>query len=303
MLAHPLTVAPHTSYDPGARVSVEPFFGHWMVAVAEAAAIMGVESLDEATPAQMAEAWDLVAQASGLTLIDLAEAIAAQHHLKSADVAAAERTAARVVPGPLAWRRLVFPLRATERELVVATSNPLSIDTKRELARTSGRAVDFEVAPPRDITAELKRHYGPPSPEDLRPRPSVDEPTGPHILVVDDEPGVRALYRSILEAHGFRVSVAKDGPDALAKLTADPACDLVTLDYWMDKMNGLRVLQQMQANPALAHIPVIVVTGADNRAIELSLFEAGADDFITKPIDIPLFVLRIRAVLRRRRLR
>ena len=71
----------------------------------------------------------------------------------------------------------------------------------------------------------------------------------------------------------------------------------------LSRSHGLRVLQQMRHQPALADIPVIMVTGADDRNVELSLFEAGADDYVTKPIDIPLFVLRIRAVLRRRRLR
>jgi CheY-like chemotaxis protein len=271
-----------------------------MVAVAEAAAIAGVESLDDASPGKMSEAWDLVAQASGRSLSDLAGDIAAQHHIHVAVLTPVDSTACKVVPASVAWRRHVLPLRCTEKELVVATANPLSIDAKRELARTSGRIVHFEVAPPREITAALTLRYGPPRPEDLEARKSVDEPTGPHVLIVDDEPGVRALYRSILEEHGFRVSVAKDGPEALAMLAADESYDLVTLDYWMDKMNGLRVLQHIHAQPALADLPVIMVTGADNRDVELSLFEAGVDDFITKPIDIPLFVLRIRAVLRRR---
>jgi len=284
-------------------VSVEPFLGHWMVAVAEAAAIAGVESLDEASATKMSEAWDLVSQASGMSLTALARDIAVQHHLEVATVRSTDAHAVTLVPAAVAWRRNILPLRCSERDLVVATANPLSIDTKRELARTSGRVVHFEIAPPREISAAVIEAYGAPSQDDLRARPSTDEPAGPHVLVVDDEPGVRALYRSVLEEHGFRVSVAKDGPDALAMLAKDSSFDLVTLDYWMDKMNGLRVLQQIHAQPTLADMPVIMVTGADNRDVELSLFEAGVDDFITKPIDVPLFVLRIRAVLRRRRLR
>jgi DNA-binding response OmpR family regulator len=70
----------------------------------------------------------------------------------------------------------------------------------------------------------------------------------------------------------------------------------------MDKMNGLRVLQRIRSTGELRHMPVIMVTGADDRRIEMSLFEAGADDFIVKPIDGPLFMLRIQAVLRRRQL-
>jgi len=284
-------------------VSVEPFFGHWMVAVAEAAAIAGVDSLDAASPAKMTDAWKLVAHASHKSLDELAEEIAKQHHLQVANPAAADPHAAMVVPATVAWRRHVLPLRSTDKDLFVATANPLSVDAKRELARISGRIVHFEVAPPARITAALTERYGPPAPDVPDAHDPTDEPTGPHVLIVDDEPGVRALYRSVLEDQGFRVSVAKDGPEALAMLAADPSYDLVTLDYWMDRMNGLRVLQQMRHQPALADIPVIMVTGADDRNVELSLFEAGADDYVTKPIDIPLFVLRIRSVLRRRRLR
>jgi DNA-binding response OmpR family regulator len=121
------------------------------------------------------------------------------------------------------------------------------------------------------------------------------------VLVVDDEAGQRALFRSILEEGGCRVTVARDGSEAVSLLRGDTRFDLVTLDYWMDKMNGLRVLQQIRSDASLAAMPVIMVTGADDRRIEMSLFEAGADDYVAKPVDAPLFMLRIQAVLRRRR--
>jgi CheY-like chemotaxis protein len=273
-----------------------------MVAVAEAAALAGVERLEDASATKMAEAWDIVSQAAGLKPTELAEGIAEQHRLEVGDVRSADARAAKLVPNAVAWRRNVMPLRYSERELVVATANPLSIDTKRELARTSGRTVEFEVVPPREISAAIIKTYGAPDPEGLSRPLAADEPAGPHVLVVDDEPGARTLYRSILQGGGFRVSVARDGPEALEMLAGDPTVDLVTLDYWMDKMNGLRVLQQIHAQPALANMPVIMVTGADHRDIAMTLFEAGADDYIAKPVDPPLFVLRVRAVLRRRRL-
>ena len=96
------------------------------------------------------------------------------------------------------------------------------------------------------------------------------------------------------------MTLAKDGAEALEKLQTDSGFDLMTLDYWMDKMNGLRVLQGVRTKSSVRDLPVIMVTGAGDRRIEMSLFEAGADDFISKPIDPPLFLLRIKAVLRRR---
>ncbi len=105
----------------------------------------------------------------------------------------------------------------------------------------------------------------------------------------------------MLEGQGYQVTTAKDGPAALEILADDGTVDLVTLDYYMDKMNGLRVLQQLRADKRIRQTPVIMVTGAEDRRIEMSLFEAGADDFVAKPIDAPLFLLRVQAVLRRRR--
>ena len=98
-------------------------------------------------------------------------------------------------------------------------------------------------------------------------------------------------------------TLATDGPEAIRMLEGDDSVDLITLDYWMNEMNGLRVLQQVRARHELDDTPVIMVTGAEDRRIEMSLFEAGADDFIVKPIDAPLFILRIQAALRRRQLR
>lgn len=122
-------------------------------------------------------------------------------------------------------------------------------------------------------------------------------------MVAVAEAGGRALSRSVLESTGFRVTLARNGAEAIELLAGPDSFDLMTLDYLMDRMNGLRVLQSVRANPRHRDLPVIMVTGADDRRIEMSLFEAGADDFVVKPIDAPLFTLRIQAVLRRRQLR
>jgi PleD family two-component response regulator len=198
-----------------------------------------------------------------------------------------------------------MPLRCSDRELAIATANPLSQDAKREIAGLASRNVRFEIAAPVDIELAVLKAYGKATEEErASPAPSEQvRPGGPHVLVVDDEAGARALFRSVLEEGGYRVTLATDGKQAMRLLQGDINYDLVTLDYWMDKMNGLRVLQQVRAHPTLGKVPVIMVTGADDRRIEMSVFEAGADDFIVKPIDAPLFILRIQAALRRRQLR
>jgi len=275
-----------------------------MVAVAEAAAVAGASDLDTATSSQLIKAWDLVRKTADVTMEGLAKRIADQNQLLVAALNGADARATVLVPGDVAHRRTVLPLRCTERDVAVATANPLSQVAKRDIAELTGRHVTFEVAPPEALVAAIRAAYGDveAAESDLGiGRRETPLPGGPHVLVVDDEPGQRALFRSILEGAGYRVTVASDGREALGMLHEDVPFDLVTLDYWMDQMNGLRVLQQIRSQASTKGLPVIMVTGADDRRIEMSLFEAGADDYVAKPIDGPLFLLRIRAVLRRRR--
>ena len=284
----------------------EPFFGNWMVAVVEAAEVAGAAELDEATVDQLTKAWGLVREAADITLSELTARIAEQSHLRVADLDAKDPHATMLVPAGVARQRNILPLRVTEKELVVATSNPLSQEVRRQVGQLTSREVTFEVAPPNELASAVEATYGPPLEGERGDvpikQPETAQPSGPHVLVVDDEAGQRALFRSILEEGGFRVEVARDGEEAIQMLRKPDRFALVTLDYWMDKMNGLRVLQMIRSDPAVADVPVIMVTGADDRQIEMSLFEAGADDFIVKPVDGPLFILRIQAVLRRRQL-
>ncbi len=273
-----------------------------MAAVAEAAEVVGARDLDDATGEQLAKAWGLVRRSADLSREELAARIASEAGL---DLAVLDdvHPAAPLLPGRVARWRTIMPVSCTDREIVVATANPLSQAARREVAELTGRTVRFQVAPPFDILAALDTAY--PDVDDGSAPLPPSEPRdrggeGPRILVVDDEAGQRTLFRSILEEGGFRVDVARDGQAALEALATDPDYDLVTLDYWMDRMNGLRVLQHLRNRPDTADVAVIMVTGADDRQIEMSLFEAGADDYVAKPIDGPLFLLRVRAVLRRR---
>lgn len=280
----------------------DPIFGNWLVAVAEAAEVAGAPSLDGASVEQMSKAWDLVRQTADVTKKELTEAIARQAGIPAANLEEADSRADVLVPAEVAHRRNVLPMGCTGREVTVATANPLSQEAKREIAKLTGRTVLFRLAPPDELHRAVVSAYGPAGPAEEALRRVETEPlSGPHVLVVDDEAGPRELFRSLLEENGYRVTVARDGPSAMEMMRADPSYHLVTLDYYMDKMNGLRVLQQIRADKAIRQVPVIMLTGADDRRIEMSLFEAGADDFISKPVDPALFLLRVKAVLRRRR--
>ena len=105
----------------------------------------------------------------------------------------------------------------------------------------------------------------------------------PKVLVVEDSFTVRELQRSILEAAGYRVVVARDGRDALEQLAADTEIELVVTDVEMPAMDGLALTRAIRENPARASLPVVIVTSRatdDDRAEGLA---AGADVYMTKP--------------------
>ncbi len=111
------------------------------------------------------------------------------------------------------------------------------------------------------------------------------------ILIVDDEEQNRELLEAIMGALGHDTETARDGPEALAKLKLD--VDLVLLDIMMPGMDGFEVVQRIRENPELGSVPVIMVTSLSSKEDRLRAVEAGANDFIAKPID--QVELRVRA--------
>ena len=117
------------------------------------------------------------------------------------------------------------------------------------------------------------------------------------ILIVDDiETNVR-LLQAKLEAEYYETSVARNGPEALtAAITERP--DIILLDVMMPGMDGFEVCRRLKADAATRHIPVVLVTALDGRRDRLNGLEAGADDFITKPIDDVVLFARVRSLTR-----
>jgi CheY-like chemotaxis protein len=101
-----------------------------------------------------------------------------------------------------------------------------------------------------------------------------------HILVVDDEPGIRLLVRKLLEPAGHRVSEAGDGRTALSLVKSDPP-DAVLLDLQMPGMNGHQVLAALKADKTF-HSPVIVLTAQDDFENLDTAMTTGADAYLTK---------------------
>ncbi len=119
-----------------------------------------------------------------------------------------------------------------------------------------------------------------------------------HILVVDDDRGAARLIGMLLERQGYRVSVVYSGGAALDAAQADPP-DLIILDVMMPHMDGYAVARQLRALPTTAHIPIIMFTAkglADDKA---EGFEAGVDDYLTKPVRPAELAARVKAALAR----
>lgn len=117
------------------------------------------------------------------------------------------------------------------------------------------------------------------------------------VLVVDDVPANLRLLEAKLRAEYFEVALAASGPEALALSTAW-APDVILLDIMMPGMDGYEVCRRLKAQPATAHIPVVMVTALTEQAERVRGLQAGADDFISKPVDTALLFARLRALLR-----
>jgi len=129
---------------------------------------------------------------------------------------------------------------------------------------------------------------------------------GPHaeILVVDDDAMSRRLLAQLLMAAGFKCLVCKDGSEALEIIHAKPP-SLLLLDFDMPGLNGAEVLTRLRSdhNPAVAQIPVIMLTAHGSEESEVSCLQAGADDFVTKPVYTAVLQARIETQLRLRSMR
>ncbi len=117
----------------------------------------------------------------------------------------------------------------------------------------------------------------------------------PHLLVVEDHPGLSELLREYLGAHGYRVTAVADGHAGL-RSALHLAPDLVILDVMLPGLGGLEVLRHLRLE---RNTPVLMLTARDDEASKVLGLELGADDYVTKPFSVAELLARVKALLRR----
>src|SRR3989475_1731355 len=117
------------------------------------------------------------------------------------------------------------------------------------------------------------------------------------VLVVDDVPANVKLLEARLSAEYFDVATAYNGAEALA-LCERAQCDIVLLDVMMPELDGFEVCRRLKSSPTTHHIPVVMVTALDQPSDRVHGLEAGADDFLTKPVSDVALIARVRSLSR-----
>jgi putative two-component system response regulator len=120
------------------------------------------------------------------------------------------------------------------------------------------------------------------------------------VLIVDDEPSVRMLFARLLAREGYQVDIAHDGLSALTAVARRPP-DVVLLDVMMNGLDGFEICRRLKRDSRTRLTPIVLVTGLNAREQRIEGLEAGADDFLTKPVDTHELLVRVRSLVRTKR--
>ena len=123
-------------------------------------------------------------------------------------------------------------------------------------------------------------------------------PSGPAILVVEDEEALTALIHYNLGKEGYRVSICADGEEALIVID-EKQPDLILLDWMLPTVSGIEVCRRLRQRAETRNIPIIMLTARGEESDRVRGLETGADDYVVKPFSMSELTARVRAVLRR----
>ncbi|MGH7283052.1 MAG: response regulator transcription factor, partial [Polyangiaceae bacterium] len=160
---------------------------------------------------------------------------------------------------------------------------PVKKDRPSEPSDTQVSRIDEAFAPPR-----------PPS------HGIVTRSSTSRVLLVEDDPAMRDLVKSMLEADGLQVDTAESG-EAAAERTVAETFDLMVLDWNLPGMSGIELCRKLRRDQRLAIMPILFLTGHASSRDVVEAFSSGADDFVSKPFRAPELNARILGLLRRAR--
>jgi CheY-like chemotaxis protein len=115
------------------------------------------------------------------------------------------------------------------------------------------------------------------------------------VLLVEDAPFLRYAFGRLLRLHGFEVLEANDGREALARVHAFQP-DLIITDLMMPVMDGVELIRRLREDPRTAEVPILAITADATELAEKRARQAGAADFIAKPVDLPVLIDRLRTL-------
>ncbi|MSR64336.1 MAG: response regulator transcription factor [Verrucomicrobiae bacterium] len=118
------------------------------------------------------------------------------------------------------------------------------------------------------------------------------------ILVAEDEADTAKLLQYHLQRHGYRASVAPDGLTALNDIVENRP-DLVILDLMLPQLHGLEICRLVKASPVIRQVPILILTALASTDTKVDGFKNGADDYLTKPFDMPELLARVDSLLKR----
>jgi DNA-binding response OmpR family regulator len=130
------------------------------------------------------------------------------------------------------------------------------------------------------------------------PEPNRKQLMGARILIVDDQAIMLRLIGIPLEAEGYTLATAMTGAEALMKIQSDPP-DLVILDVMLPDASGIDILQRIRQQLKMVDLPVIILSGQTELEAKIKGLEAGADEYVTKPVDPKEMSARVRGLLAR----